>query len=887
MNVISMNDRDAVAPAASPRRAQLLGSARECAARLLGEAFRQMLERADDVLFEFAEKAETNAQQTLYFDAMRELRLKHNQMYAVFVDSFGNGFDARRRRGCGSRAAVAAIPTKLSLLDDATMEQDITTAGLAERIANACREELFALNKRLAVLLETADLNSEDNPLGPTCIAEAARDSANGLDVDIKARLIVLKLFDRYVVSGIPGIYGAVNQHLIQQGVLPTIQTEVRRQPLGGGRGGTGAARSAATQPSQAEIMGMLEKLLRGGGEPDPVRGTVPLIPLDTAVMGTLTHLQRNGIGSGGESSGVAAHLLVDLQRSGALPAMGPAGDMTIDIVAMLFDYILEDKNVPEAIRAKLARLQIPILKVALIDREFFSRKAHPARRLLNLIAETAVETAGDATMEAKVAGLVENVVQRIVSDFDQDVGIFTRSVEALTKAFDDLKRESTIRASRTAKLLDGRARLEQAKEQVRNLLDTRLRPDGIPEVVRNFLQTHWRRLLITQFTTDDVDSDTWRTAVRTMDELVWSTLPKRGSEERQKLGRLLPTLLANLKQGMEQISMPAVARSGFLSKLEKAHAEAMRGEPAAAQKAGVPVLTELLARPAQDPPPLVNEEPNILDITTGEMSGDVEEMIAAESLPEPPAPRETTEPLAGALALENGAGDTATTAESVPAAPVQPTPERIVRPPEGVESHQQAAESSLLLLEIAQNAGEKLRERLAMSDEVKLSEVMPPASDLPLPSGQAARKERSVLEMTANTFYRLFAQDASREEKAAATQDLEFEELTLGDTRNPVVAQQQDEFLLQVLSLEPGTWVEFRQPDGTTVAGRFTYYTAETETYVFSDRSGRRLTDRTRNGLVTDFRRGTACVTQQPAALLDRAFTRLLDPSTWVARRR
>lgn len=173
------------------------------------------------------------------------------------------------------------------------------------------------------------------------------------------------------------------------------------------------------------------------------------------------------------------------------------------------------------------------------------------------------------------------------------------------------------------------------------------------------------------------------------------------------------------------------------------------------------------------------------------------------------------------------------------------------------------------------------------MSDEVRLSEVMPPASDLPPPSGQAARKERSVLDMTANTFYRLFAQDASKEEKAAATQELEFEELTLGDTRNPVVAQQEDEHLLQVLSLEPGTWLEFKQPDGTTIAGRYTYYTPETDTYVFSDRSGRRLTDRTRNGLVADFRRGTACVTQQPAALLDRAFTRLLDPSTWVARRR
>jgi hypothetical protein len=887
MNVISINDRDAVASAASPRRAQLLGSARECAARLLGEAFRQMLERADDVLFEFAEKAETNAQQSLYFDAMRELRSKHNQMYAVFMDSVGSGFDSRRRRGSASRAHAPAMPAKLSLLDDATMEQDITTAGLAERIGNACREELFALNKRLAVLMEAAELTSEDNPLGPSCIAEAARDAANGLDVDIKARLIVLKLFDRYVVSNIPGIYAAVNQHLIQQGVLPTIQTEVRRQPHNGARAGAGGGQAAAAQPSQAELMGMLEQLLRGSGGVESVQGTVPLIPLDTAVMGTLTRLQRNGSGHAAASTGLAAHLLVDLQRAGALPAMGPAGDMTIDIVAMLFDYILEDRNVPEGIRAMLARLQIPILKVALIDREFFSRKTHPARRLLNLIAETAVETSGDATTEAKVAQLVEKVVHRIVTEFDQDVGIFTRSVEALSTAFDDLKREATVRASRTAKLLDGRARLEQAKEQARSLLDTRLRPEGIPEVVRNFLLTHWRRLLITQFTTDGAESDGWRTAVRTMDELVWSTLPKRTSEEREKLGRLLPKLLASLRKGMEQISMPTVARNGFLSKLEKAHADAMRGEPASSAKSGIPLLTEFLANPAQTPAALVNDEPNILDITTGEMSGDVAEMIAAESGPEPPAPREITEPLESALRVESGATDMVVAEPAVPEGLVEAEPNAGGSSPEDVAAAEQGASAAVQMLENAQTAAEQLRERLAMSDEVKLSEVMPPVSDLPPPSEQAVRKERSVLDMTANTFYRLFAHDASKEDKAAATQELQFEELTLGDTRNPVVAQPEDEHLLQVLSLEPGTWVEFRQPDGTTIAGRYTYYTPETETYVFSDRSGRRLTDRTRNGLVTDFRRGTACIAQQPAALLDRAFTRLLDPSTWVARRR
>ena len=62
-----------------------------------------------------------------------------------------------------------------------------------------------------------------------------------------------------------------------------------------------------------------------------------------------------------------------------------------INLVSMLFDFILEDRQLPSIMKALLSRLQIPILKVALLDRSFFNRGGHPARKLLNELAMAAI----------------------------------------------------------------------------------------------------------------------------------------------------------------------------------------------------------------------------------------------------------------------------------------------------------------------------------------------------------------------------------------------------------------------------------------------------------------------------------------------------------------
>ncbi|MGQ0657210.1 MAG: DUF1631 family protein [Chromatiales bacterium] len=512
------------------------------------------------------------------------------------------------------------------------------------------------------------------------------------------------------------------------------------------------------------------------------------------------------------------------------------------------------------------------------------------------------------------------------MTEFDNDVCTFADGLRALEEALGSLEQEARVRAARTARLLDGRSRLEMAKTYAREVVETRLRPDGIPEVVRNFLLTHWKHLLITLFARDGEDSATLREAVRTMDELVWSVLPKTSRQARDKLTRLLPRLLPRLKQGMEAVSVPPVARSGFLTRLARAHTEAMRGE---AKNAAVQPAAAVEDRAGM----IVSEEDgNVQDITTGAWQPEANAAAAAatETKIENVEPTPVASPQVSALdprkkailaaimrrvreaqMARSGQGG-ATSGEP----PAPPAPPLAATPPEGVirgeagsvvypripadiraAMHEIRTEPpELPFIEPARqlqtaaqsdwqdvteppvpSVAERMRQRLDTEEEVQLADVMrknavQAASAVALPPA-----DESVLDITANTFYRMFSNDSGGNASVPNVGAFNIEELTLGETRNPVMREADDEHQKTVKNLEPGTWLEFRHEDGSTFRARFTWYNANTDTYIFTDRNGRKVADRTHNGLVAEFRRGSACVTHD-TPLLDRAFTRLVD---------
>jgi hypothetical protein len=181
----------------------LIGSCRRKALELLPESLTVMFDKADDALFDIADKAESNQEQHLYFDAMREVRLRRGQIERDFKKNFVVGFQARLNGGEFATSSTGEEPGR-SLIATDEVEENLAITNLVEKIRATAREQLFALDKRIGLLLDQEQLSSGQNPFSPETICEAFKEACEGLDTGIEVKLILLKLFDKHVGADIP-----------------------------------------------------------------------------------------------------------------------------------------------------------------------------------------------------------------------------------------------------------------------------------------------------------------------------------------------------------------------------------------------------------------------------------------------------------------------------------------------------------------------------------------------------------------------------------------------------------------------------------------------------------------------------------------------------------
>jgi hypothetical protein len=573
--------------------AQALRGIRELATATLTRDLARMMEKIDDTLFARAEKAENNMSQTQYFDAMRELRIIRKDIEADFLSRFHDQFNQGVPRASQFSTSFSLNwedddESGLGLVDKNDMEEDLAISNMVNKIRGNCKQSLYSLDKRIGLLINDPDLERWLNPLGPEAICDAFHEAARLIETGLEIRLVIFKLFDQHVISNIGELYKEVNQYLARIGVLPEIKTTLRKssspsnapqtasapvanQPASG----TAAMESTVSVSGQSAGTGPAGFSGHSGGY--TVSGQSPIHALTFLQQGELPpdgQIARSdelAVDPADLASG-QVNILHGIKNTSLIQDLGKNGDMTIDIVAMLFDYILDDKNIPDSMRALIGRLQIPVLKIALLDREFFSRKSHPARQLLNRLAATAVgwnEQQGD---KDPLYLKVQSVVQTIVDEFDDDTSLFETLLNDLETFLRKEEEQAVVRAERSAKVMEGQERLEVAKSTTLEAIEPRVNDQHNLDFIREFINTHWKNMLFVTCARQGKDSDAWKQAVTTMDKLIWSVKPKCTREERQQLVAMQPKLLNNLREGMLRLSIAPAERDDFIAKLVHAH---------------------------------------------------------------------------------------------------------------------------------------------------------------------------------------------------------------------------------------------------------------------------------------------------------------------------
>ena len=622
-----------VTPIVPTKSKLLMDECQRLASSRLPEILQEVLTQADDVLFKFANGADNSRRQNLFFDAMRELRLKRGQVEAAFLKNLHSSLrDAMEPPRPGVRSLSAAPDGELSLIGMDEVEEDLAINNFVANAKNRCARELFAIEQRLAVLLKQPKLSDETNPLSPLAIGRALRDACEILDADIEARITLYKLFDRIGAPPILHFYSELNQLLANSGVLPQLnnptatsaasrRTRVIIESDDERVEGTGddvfstltqlmqgqAARSVGGPTGMGVGLGMM-----GGGVPSIVNlasgsggvggvgggaGGFPSLSLDQAseflsvpaLVDTLTQLQRGQLladashghaqatGNAGWISHGQVNVLRDLRTSGAIGQMAPTQDMTLEIVSLLFDYILQDKSIPDALKALLGRLQIPVLKVAILEREVFSHKTHPARRLLDTLARAAVGWYEGLPQSDALYDKMAQAIDRIVTEFDNDVALFKEVLEDFTSFIERETEHAEQRAEKSSRSLRTREQIVLAKMAVDEQLRARLKGFDVREFVQNFLLDYWRQLLIIAHVEHGVGSAEWQAQLHTVDELVWSVQTKATAEDRKELSTRLPQMLKSVKRGMVALDMPPPECSKFLSMLASLHVVAIK----------------------------------------------------------------------------------------------------------------------------------------------------------------------------------------------------------------------------------------------------------------------------------------------------------------------
>jgi hypothetical protein len=249
----------------------------------------------------------------------------------------------------------------------------------------------------------------------------------------------------------------------------------------------------------------------------------------------------------------------------------------TIDIVAMLFDYIFDDRSIPDKLKALIGRLQIPVLKVAMLDKQFFSKKSHPARRLLDEIAAASIGWCEEGEYNLNLYQQIDTIVQSILADFSDDVSLFASLLDSL-QAF---MQTQQINAETAVELSSQALEIAERKEIASVVVEDKIRQASsgktLPEAIQTFLAGPWHQVLTHAFVETGEASPAWQVHLQTMHDLIWSVAAKRNTEDRLSLVVMLPDLLKHLREGMNSIQIDPREREIVFSKLVTCHADAVK----------------------------------------------------------------------------------------------------------------------------------------------------------------------------------------------------------------------------------------------------------------------------------------------------------------------
>ena len=515
----------------------------------------------------------------------------------------------------------------ISLVDDGKVEEDISFGRIGQFITHECDAELRELSGHMSALLRHGRADPERNPVRGAVIGWAVHRAIEKVTPDVSTQRIIAKELGHLIAKAMRPCYAAIIEDMRSRGVRAAEL--VARMPVDRPRGAPGAVvlseeavknwerslygrlvvdagddtrgwdtslngrlPAAEGQESDPENSAALLDSLMRGGVPGSM-GAISPLGLDAAqahadvqfgrLVRRLSHTLdsvRGSLDSGHGTHGGPTNLIRAHRDELQQASPGKLDHMVIEVVSSLFDQILSDPHVPPQMARQIARLQLPVLRVAMRDPAFFASRRHPVRRFINRVSSLGSAMEGfDSGAGLELLNRVHGLIQQIVDgDFEQ-TDVFEEQLLELEK-FTAEQARAEIKAGSAAETLQLKELewrlLSRFSEQLRGTLE----PLPLDTYLKEFLSQTWAQVILAASLQDGADSPAARRFRIAGYELTVSLQPKRSVDDRNRFIATLPGLMAALNEGMALIGWPRAARDAFFGKLITGHAGSLKSVP-------------------------------------------------------------------------------------------------------------------------------------------------------------------------------------------------------------------------------------------------------------------------------------------------------------------
>jgi len=545
--------------------------------------------KVDDELFGLSEKADNCVLQAHHFNNMRYLRCHRETVREHYLQGLAGFYEAFwRNRPLPDLGLPSAGLAELSLLENEIFEESLAINSMVDKGNNLFQKELYALDRRFMALLGKPEQAIAVNPVSPLALCRLFALAISGLNLEFKLKLLIYKIFDKQVLSLLGSVYHEINVRMIKAGVLPALAKSGQANPSrDDARSPPRKKENRVGKSANADAFELMRQLLEArrcrlgesSGRPAAPRNGAAADSAEIVnALGLLLQqpfqasTETGGILSGEQMKQLIARQIGNARADGTEALLDRRVEDVIDMVGMIFVYILQDRHLPPSIKAMLASLQIPILKIALLEESFFAKKNHPARLLLNSLAQAGM--ALDSGMEAAgpVYQKIAAIVERIIAEWNRNSGLFYELLEDFTAFMAIEHRRNRAAEERTRQATQSKEQVRRAKRAVAYVIASKLRGVDTPLILKSFLCNAWKDVLVLAWLRRGKDLDDWNSAVRMMDQLIAdiTSAPDAQVSGPQMPGGLL--LWDSLKSRLENLAYDRHWIMALLKELEACH---------------------------------------------------------------------------------------------------------------------------------------------------------------------------------------------------------------------------------------------------------------------------------------------------------------------------